>query len=172
APLYPPVERPPSYSLASQDLFFYRGEKPVHCADIRQRLQALHAWRRFGTHLPRAARDCRIWPHKFAPHFPALPGTPVAVPRSNCLWRGCRLLLQRFRKLAGALALGLEQAHVLNCDHSLVGESLQQIFLCLRDRTGLSPTNDDDANWRTLAQHRHPKQSPPAHSPRKPLVII
>jgi hypothetical protein len=87
-------------------------------------------------------------------------------------FRSCRLLFERLGKFARARLLGLEQAHILNCDDGLFGERLQQFFLSLWDSTGPGPTNDDDANWFALAQHRHAQQSPPAHRPRKSFVVI
>jgi hypothetical protein len=37
----------------------------------------------------------------------------------------------------------VEQPHVLDRDHCLVGEMLQQSFLGLRHRSGLGPADDD-----------------------------
>jgi hypothetical protein len=64
-------------------------------------------------------------------------------------------LLDRLRQLARARLHLLEQPHVLDRDHCLVGEGLEQLFLRLRDRSGLGPADDDDAERITLAQHRH-----------------
>ena len=43
--------------------------------------------------------------------------------------RRCRLLLQRLRELPRALLLRLEQPRVLDGDHRLVGEGLDQLDL-------------------------------------------
>src|SRR5262249_46502096 len=43
--------------------------------------------------------------------------------------RSCRLLLQRFRQFARALLLRLEQPHILDGDHRLVGEGSEQLDL-------------------------------------------
>ena len=51
---------------------------------------------------------------------------------------GGGLLLQRIAQLVGALLLGLEQPHVLDGDHRLVGESRQKRdVLLLNGRTSL-----------------------------------
>ncbi len=66
----------------------------------------------------------------------------------------------------------VEQPHVLDRDHRLVGELLQQFLLRLRDGSGLSPTDHDDAKRIALAQHRHAQHSPPAHFLGKSLVVV
>ena len=40
-----------------------------------------------------------------------------------------RLLLQRFGQFAGALLLGLKQSYILDCNHRLVGKSIDQVNL-------------------------------------------
>ena len=47
--------------------------------------------------------------------------------------RRCSLLLQRFGKLPRALLLRLEQPHVLDGDHRLVGEGLSQLDLLVSE---------------------------------------
>ena len=53
--------------------------------------------------------------------------------------RGCRLLLQQFGEFARALLLGFEQADVLDRDHRLVGEGLDQLDLLVCEGAGLDP---------------------------------
>ena len=57
--------------------------------------------------------------------------------------RGRRLLLQRLGQLAIARLQLLEQPHVLDRDHRLVGEGLQQLDLLVGERAGLSSANVD-----------------------------
>ena len=49
--------------------------------------------------------------------------------------RGRRLLLQRLAQFLSALLFGVEQPHVLDGDHCLVGEGLGQFNLLLREGT-------------------------------------
>jgi len=49
-------------------------------------------------------------------------------------FRGRRLLFQRFRELARALLLGLEQPHVLDRNQRLVGEGGDQLDLFVGER--------------------------------------
>ena len=61
---------------------------------------------------------------------------------------GRGLLLERL--------LGLvEQAHVLDRDHRLVGEGAQQRDLLVAQRSGVLPHHADGADRRIAAQHRH-----------------
>src|SRR5262249_21707848 len=46
----------------------------------------------------------------------------------------CSLLLQRFAQFLRARLHLVEQPHILNCDHSLVGESRHQLDLLLGER--------------------------------------
>ena len=66
-----------------------------------------------------------------------------------------RLLLQRFGKLARALLLRLEQPRVLDRDHRLVGEGLDQLDLLLSERPYGSAMQDEHANRNPLSQKRH-----------------
>ncbi len=64
---------------------------------------------------------------------------------------GGRLLLQRL--------LGLvEQAHVLDRDHGLVGEGLQQRDLLVGEAPGLGAIHVDGADDALLAHHRHARR--------------
>jgi hypothetical protein len=86
--------------------------------------------------------------------------------------RGCGLLLQRLGEVAGARLHLVEQPHVLDRDHGLIGKRLQELFLNLRDRSGLAPGNDDDAERFAIAQHRHTQHAPPSQRHRKLLIVI
>ena len=57
---------------------------------------------------------------------------------------GRGLLLQRLGELARALLLGLKQPYVLERDHCLVGELLEQSFVHVRDRPRLGPADHND----------------------------
>src|SRR5438093_425672 len=59
-----------------------------------------------------------------------------------------RLLLQ------GLLRLG-EQAHILDGDHGLVGERLQECDLGVRERLDLRPADSDYADRYILTQERY-----------------
>ena len=81
-------------------------------------------------------------------------------------------LAHRARQLAGPRLHLVEQAHVLDRDHRLVGELLQQLFLGLRHRSSLGPADDDDAERLALAQHRHAQHAAPAHGRGKSLIVV
>ena len=68
--------------------------------------------------------------------------------------RGRGLLLQRLRQLAGAPLLGLEQPHVLDRDHRLVGEGLHQLDLLAGEGAHLRAPQNDDADRRPFAHER------------------
>ena len=78
----------------------------------------------------------------------------------------------RTGQLARARLHLVEQAHVLDRDHGLIGELLQQLFLGLRHGSSLGPADDDDAERLALAQHRHTQHSAPAHGRGKPLIVV
>jgi hypothetical protein len=65
------------------------------------------------------------------------------------------LSLQRLGQFTRALLLGLEQAHVFDRDHRLVGEGLNQFDLPVRERPNFSARQDDYADRRTFTQQRH-----------------
>ena len=72
------------------------------------------------------ATECRTWPRRCASHSPTSPGTPARVRRRAGMTlstsRGRGLLLQRFGRARRCAAASLEQPHVLDGDHRLVGE--------------------------------------------------
>src|SRR5262249_15054601 len=77
-----------------------------------------------------------------------------------------RSLLQRFRKVSralakvvGALAQCVEQSDVLDCDGRLVSKSGGQLYLLFSKWTHLIPGEREDADRRSLAQHRNPQNS-------------
>ena len=65
------------------------------------------------------------------------------------------LLLQRFRKLAGALLHFGEQADVADGDHGLVGERFQKADLLVAEWMHLHATKQDRADAFSLPQERH-----------------
>src|SRR5262249_3710991 len=68
-----------------------------------------------------------------------------------------RLVLARFSKLATLVLDFIEQAHVLDCNDSLVGEGGCQLDLLVRKGAyGLAPQNDD-TNRRPFSQEWNPE---------------
>ena len=61
------------------------------------------------------------------------------------------MLLQRFLKL-------LEQPHVLDGDHGLVGKGLEESYLLFRERLDYQPANNNYADGNTLTQQRYSKE--------------
>ena len=70
-------------------------------------------------------------------------------------FRGGSLLFQQFGELASALLLGLEQPHVLDRDHRLVGESRHQVDLHVGEGVHFIAGEGEDADRCPLAQERH-----------------
>src|SRR5262245_32542598 len=68
---------------------------------------------------------------------------------------GGSLLFQGFRQLALARLLSLEQSRVLNGDHRLVGEGLDQRDLLVIERRDPGPRQCDDADGLALQQQGH-----------------
>ena len=79
------------------------------------------------------------------------------------LARRC-LLFQRFSQIAIAFLQFLEQPHVLDGDHRLVGEGFEKRDLLVRERTNLGSTNDDHADRNTLAQQGRGKYGATTHT--------
>src|SRR5262249_15654544 len=65
---------------------------------------------------------------------------PVRARNNAQHLRGSRLLLKCLSKLACALLLGIEQAHVLDCNHRLVREGFSEFNLLLGERLHLGAT--------------------------------
>ena len=66
-----------------------------------------------------------------------------------------RLLLQRFGEFLCTLLLRLEQPHVLDGDHRLIGECHDQFDFTLVERFDSTAREPDDADRLTLAHQRH-----------------
>ena len=60
-------------------------------------------------------------------------------------------------ELSAALLLRLEQPRVLDRDHRLVSEGLDQLDLLVSEWPYGSPVQDKQANWNPLAKKRHPE---------------
>src|SRR5262245_49542136 len=74
--------------------------------------------------------------------------------------RGRRLLLQRLGEFARARLHLVEQAHVLNRNHRLVGEGVDQLYFLVTERPHGRAGQDDHADRRSFAQQRYPKRGP------------
>ena len=72
---------------------------------------------------------------------------------------GRRLLLQRLAKLARARLHLVEQPHVLDRDHRLVGEGGDQLDLLISERLNVEPRRHQDADELPVAQQRHAQHS-------------
>ena len=78
---------------------------------------------------------------------------------------GRRLLLQRLGELAGARLHLVEQPHILDGDHRLVGERGDQFDLLVGERSYLRTRQHDHANRCAVAHERDAKNSSePANS--------
>ena len=77
-------------------------------------------------------------------------------------FRGRGLLLERFLRF-------VEQAHVLDRDHRLVGEGSDQRDLLVVERHGLAPSGDDRADHLAGAHHRRADLRVVAEAARKRL---
>src|SRR6266508_2671742 len=73
---------------------------------------------------------------------------------------GGRLLLERLGEVAVAGFQLLEQADVLDRDHGLVGEGLQELDLLVGESTGLHAPDHDDAERDSLSQQRRGERRP------------
>ncbi len=84
---------------------------------------------------------------------------PTIASNTGCTSVGELLITRRMSavavwRLKGFLRL-VEQARVLDGDHSLVGEGLQQPHLIFGERSDLGAADGDRADDLALAQHRH-----------------
>ena len=57
-------------------------------------------------------------------------------------------------QFVGSLIQFFKQPHVLDGDDGLIGEGFEQFDLLVRERANLHAANDDQPQWRSLAQHR------------------
>src|SRR5262245_39702454 len=73
---------------------------------------------------------------------------------------GGGLLLQRFAQLVRARLHLVEQPHVLDRDHRLVGEGVDQLYFLVTERPHGGAGQDDHADRRSFAQQRYPKRGP------------
>src|SRR5262249_25248283 len=75
---------------------------------------------------------------------------------------GRRLMFQGLTEFGVALLDLLEQAHVFNRDHCLVGEGFKEsdLFVCERPNLGAADRNSSNRN--TFSQQRHDKHCPSA----------
>ncbi len=80
------------------------------------------------------------------------------------LGRGC-LLPQRLAKLLGACLHLVEQPHVLDGDHRLVGEGLDQFDLLVGKWSDDSAEQVEHTNRSSFAQQRHSEDCAKAASP-------
>src|SRR5579862_1244274 len=67
-----------------------------------------------------------------------------------------RLPLQRLREIIGALPQLVQQARVLDGDHGLGGEILQQSNLPVGERMNFLAVDEDYANQHIVLKHWHP----------------
>ena len=81
-------------------------------------------------------------------------------------------LRDRAGQIARARLHLVEQPRVLDRDHGLIGELLEQLFLGLGHGSSLGPADDDDADRLALAQHRHAQHPVPAHGRGKLLIVV
>ena len=73
--------------------------------------------------------------------------------------RGRGLLFQRLGEIAGAGLHLVEQPHVLDRDHRLVGEGGEQLDLLISERLNVEPRRHQDADELPVAQQRHAQHS-------------
>ena len=78
-------------------------------------------------------------------------------------------MLQRFREVAVARPQFLEQAHVLDGDHRLIGEGLEQRDVRVGERPGLFTRDGNGPDRATVSQHGHGQYAPEAQRPLKNL---
>src|SRR5262245_5944161 len=79
--------------------------------------------------------------------------------------RGRGLLLQRLGKLARPRLHLVEQSHVLDRDHRLVGEGSNQFNLLIGEGTHGFALHDEDSDWGTFAQKWDTEQGTEAAEP-------
>src|SRR5215467_9885254 len=82
--------------------------------------------------------------------------------------RGGRLLFQRVGEVTIALLKLGEQAHVLDGDHRLIRERLEQSDLLIGERRDFGAPELDDANGHALSEEGHAEEGAVAELPGKP----
>ncbi len=86
---------------------------------------------------------------------------------------GRGLLLERDPQLAVARLELLEQAHVLDGDHGLVAEGLQELDMAGGELPRLGPLDDDDSDRGAVgSNHRDAEQTPPLSLDRHVLRVL
>src|ERR1700730_1576168 len=83
-----------------------------------------------------------------------------------------RLMLAGLCKLAALVLDFVEQPHVLDGDHGLVGEGLDQLDLLGGERADLRTEQHDDPDRATFAQERNGQYGPPAAGTRRGLRSV
>ncbi len=78
---------------------------------------------------------------------------------------GGGLLLQRLAQIFGPRLNLVEQPHVLDRDHGLVGKGLQQLDVMGGEGAGLLPRDHDQADRRSLAHQRREQRSCGSRAP-------
>src|SRR5262249_33595422 len=82
------------------------------------------------------------------------------------------LLPQRFAQLLCARLHVVEQPHILNCDHRLVGKCGHQLDLPVSEGLDLRFPQRDDAERETLAQQWDGQHRPHAHFPQRLVHFV
>ncbi len=77
----------------------------------------------------------------------------------QAILRGAQFL-DRLGELLGARLRLLEEPHILDGDHGLVGEGLQKLDLAFVERPHLLARHDEDADRHPFAQERHAEIRP------------
>src|SRR5262245_60062862 len=70
---------------------------------------------------------------------------------------GCRLMLQRLAQFGVTLLQFLEQPDILNRDHGLISEGLEESDLLIGERIDFGTANENRSNRNILAHQRHSK---------------
>ena len=83
---------------------------------------------------------------------------------------GGGLLLQRFAQVVCARLHLLKQPHILDCDHRLVGEGLNQLDLLVGKRLDGDPRQYQNTDRLSLAQHRHAERGALHHHSGRPQI--
>lgn len=97
-------------------------------------------------------------------------GLPQVVARGG---EKARLVRVGEIKLTAFFLRLVKKPDVLEGDHRLVGKSLQQFLLGIRDRSGLGPADNDRAQRPAVTQHRYAEHAPcPTHGFRESPVVV
>src|SRR5262249_3121725 len=80
--------------------------------------------------------------------------------------------LARCGQVAVASLQFLEEPHILDSDHSLIGKGPQQLNLAIRERAGLCARPLDDADGSTFPQHGDEEAASPADRAAQGLMLV